>query len=445
MFRIITLCLLFFSFGKISAQGLSYSLDLQATGLVYSEETSPFWMHSNQRGRIDEATNFSGLLSGKIQYALEPETLFEFGAGSLYQDGFTNDLQADELYFAFQKSWFSAVLGRKQRPDLYNGLSATNENIVWSLNARPMNGIRLFTNRPVFFKNNRGIGFKAALEEYITDDERFVEDTRVHHKNFHLVYRAAQLQVSAGLEHFVQWGGVHPEFGQLPASFSEYKNVFFGKEGDDIVGGQEVNALGNHLGSYVINLQTSFRNYDVELIYNHLFEDGSGRVLRNTPDGRYGLYLSDREPGEKLIQNIMYEFYYTKNQSKNFPSDDFIDNYFNNNLYRSGWTYGNKTLGVPFISTRSLNSNYYNNTILVHHLGISGYSGNVPYKLLLSYRKNYGPLLGGEIPPHTVFSTYLELKVYQGILDVNLLIASDFSSLGDSNFGGGIQISRKIF
>lgn len=431
---------------SLSAQNFEYSGTASLNGIIFSEEESPFWFHSNKRGRIDELTNVSGWVNASGAYFLTPNAKLEVGVGGLFQDGYTDKFQLDESYLSFKNNWLEITAGRKQRKELYHGLSASNENILWSLNARPLPGVQIKTTRPIFINGNRGLGFEAALEEYITDDERYVENTRVHHKSFNLVYRhSSGFEFSAGLQHFVQWGGIHPEFGQLPDSFSDYKNVFIGKEGDDTVGGQEANALGNHLGSYEVKLKTNLANYRLELIYNHLFEDGSGRSLGNTPDGRYGIYLQDQTPGN-WMDAIMYELYYTKNQSSNSPTSDGRDNYFNNNLYRSGWTYENRILGVPFIGLDEERFRVDNNLVLVHHIGISGIGWrNIPYRLLTSYRKNYGAKGGGNIRPHDILSTYLDLKLLQNIVDVNLQLGADFNTMDSPNFAAGILLSKKIF
>ena len=343
-------------FLSVNAQQIDFKGNVNATGLLFSEDNSPFWLHTNQRGRIDELTNLSGFATIAGIYRFSENASLEGGLGALYQDGYTDALQLDEAYLAFNNSWLGIVAGRKQRQELYRGLSATNQSILWSLNARPLPGIRFFTKRPIFFKNNRGLGFEASLEEYFMDDERYVEDTKLHHKSFHLVYKSSpQFQISAGLRHFVQWGGTHPEFGDLPSDFKAYTRAITGRGvGDDTGDGiseQEINGLGNHLGSYEVNIKTILANYNVEIIYNHLFEDGSGSLLRNTPDGRYGVFIEDPTATiDSWIQAVMYEFYYTKNQSKNTPTTDGQDNYFNNNLYRSGWTYENRVLGLPFIT-----------------------------------------------------------------------------------------------
>ena len=429
----------------LQAQQINYEGFGSLTGIVYSQEESPFWIHSNQRGRIDESSNISAFFTAKATYEFSENASLEVGLGGLFHDGYSEKLQLDESYLGFQNSWLLAHVGRKQKTELYDGLSASNQNILWSLNARPLPGISFQTKQPIYFWKNAGLAFEASLEEFITDDERYVKDTRVHHKSFHLIFNKIQnFEFKVGLQHFVQWGGTSPVFGKLPGSFNDYINVFTGKEGNDNVSGEEANALGNHLGSYEVYLNTSINNYKVEILYNHLFEDGSGRVLRNTPDGRYGVFIKNPD-SNNIINSLMYEFYYTKDQSDDNITTDGSDNYFNNNLYRSGWTYESRILGVPFITLDDDRFRINNNKIIVHHIGISGIVSNLPYKLLTSYRKNYGGKGTTSFEKNTVLSTYLDLKVYQSYFDVNLQLGSDFSDIESPNFGAGVQLSKKLF
>jgi len=440
------LILLFLAFSGVNAQQVEFSGTVTTKGVIYSDDESPFWIHSNQRGRVDELTNFSGWVSGLATYKISENAGFELGLGALYQDGYSDKLQLDESYLGFQNNWLVAHVGRKQKTELYHGLSATNQNILWSLNARPLTGISFQTKHPIYFWKNAGLAFEVSLEEFITDEDRYVEDTRVHHKSFHLVFDKIQnFEIKLGVQHFVQWAGTSPEFGKLPGSFNDYLKVFTGSGvSEEVGGGNEINALGNHLGSYVAGIKTTFGKYKVEIIYNSLFEDGSGKRLRNTPDGRYGIFIANKETG-KWIDAFMYEFYYTKHQSTTISQEDFIDNYFNNSVYRSGWTYENRILGVPFITLDENRIEINNNTIIAHHFGMDGYIFNkIPYKLISSYRKNYGRW-GRNNLRSDILSTYLDLNVWQNVVDVNVQVGADFSSTASPNFGGGFQLSKRFF
>src|SRR5690606_12980487 len=115
------------------------------------------------------------------------------------QNGYLDNIQLDESFFGFENSWLEATVGRKQRKEIYKGLSASNENILWSLNARPLPGLSLRTTGPVYIFKKAGIGFQASYEEYFTDDDRYVKDIRIHHKSAHLVFnKIPNVEISVG-------------------------------------------------------------------------------------------------------------------------------------------------------------------------------------------------------------------------------------------------------
>lgn len=443
------LILLLFASG-VKAQFHEYSGAAEFQGIFSSRSENPFWFHSNKRGRVDEGTGMAGWIYASGKYYIHPEATLEVGTGLSFRDGYLHHLRLDEFYMQFENYWVRATAGSKQREELYRGLSATNENILWSLNARPMPGLRLELLRPVEFWEEADLGFIASLEEYSMENDRYVQNARVHHKSFHLVYSGfSNLEIRLGMQHFAQWGGTSAEYGVLPGGFSDYLTVISGSglSGNDHggVSEQEVNALGNHLGSYEVNLKTTFQNYDIELLWNHIFEDASGLRLGNTPDGRYGIYISDTED-LGVIHAVMYEFYYTKDQSDGSSNTDGLDNYLNNNLYRSGWTHYRQVLGVPFFTLNDNRFRIGNNRFIAHHLGIRGNAFHkIPFKLLTSYRKNYGVKSFNFPETLNVFSTYLDVFLWESTFELHLQVGGDFSPSASPNHGFGFRFKRDLF
>lgn len=431
----------------------SYEVTFEGQGQLFSDDESPFWMHTNYRGRLDEKSYLFGLITSTARFDLSPKSYAELGLGALYKDGYQDGVKLDELYFNFVSPKFGVVVGKKQREDLFQGLSATNESILWSLNAAPMPGIRFFIKDPLFLIDDHGLGIKASLEEYLMDDDRYIADTRVHHKSAHLVYRSKNnFQIDVGVQHFVQWAGTSEEFGVLPGSFEDYIRIFTGMASEGDVGnGQEVNALGNQIGSYELKIKTKIRDLDFRFIYNHIFEDASGMKGGNLPDGRYAVYFEDNRDafwGTSWLKAFMYEFYYTKNQSRSRVSSeiDGADNYFNNNLYRSGWTYNSQVLGVPFILLNDNNFRIGTNILTVHHLGMRGQLfDDYPYRFLLSYRKNYG--VKGSFFPETkeIFSSLIEVELINSNYNLKAQLGADLKFQDNSNFGVGLNFSKTIF
>jgi hypothetical protein len=432
--------------------GLYYSAEANLRGLASTGDKLPFWMYHNQRGRISEDTNLAAWFSGKATYIFNNNSVLEIGAGFLYSEGTGKDFIPDELYASYATSFFQLTAGRKQQEEWYDGLSSSNRSLLWSLNARPLPGIQLETLRPVFLLKNFGI--EASWAEYLMEEERFSSNARVHHKSFHLVYSTADrsFKIKAGLQHFAQWGGTSSEFGEQPESFKDYVRIVTGRNGDEgATGSDQLNALGNHLGGYEIYISKSFSNFYAEVFYNHIFEDGSGRRLGNTPDGRYGLFIARKEKSN-FINSLMYEFYTTHHQSHTTSGPHKNDNYFNNGGYRSGWTYYNRVIGAPFFTVdTTARQHIINNKFTVHHLGIGGnlsVSGNeLPYKLLLSYAQNDGRRDKRYDPKQDVLSALYDIKLFQSqqnTIDVNFQLGLEYNTYSAPNYGAGLHATYKM-
>ncbi len=428
-------------------------------GLVSPNERSPFWMHSNQRGRVTDSTNLVSWISGKGIYELNENSGFEIGAGLLYQDANNKaKINIDELYGQYKNSWLQIVGGRKQHEELYGGLSGTNGNMLWSLNARPLPGIQISTVEPIYFLFDKSLGLSGSWNEFHMYKNRYVENTLLHNKNLYLNYRNDDgLKIKLGIQHFAQWGGISPEpaIGKQPTGFSDYIRVITGHDGgDNSLEREQENALGNHLGSYDLIIRKEFKRVDLEFVYNHPFEDGSGMIMVNLFDGYYGLYANFKKKSRwdqenMLVKSMMYEFYYTKGVYTS--SKDWVeswDNYFHNGIYRSGWTYNNNIIGLPFFSTNfdgkfDKNRVIDNSRILIHHLGFKGWlNDNMPYKMLLSYRKNYGVNLYNSMPEN-IFSSMLDVNLLNSPFNLSVQTAADFSE-GEVNMGAGIKLNKQF-
>ncbi len=345
-------------------------------------------------------------------------------------------------------------MGNKRRPEFYNGLSVSNESILWSLNHRPLPGVHLETAKTIFFSGDSGFGFEAMWSDYLMEENRFVSNARLHHKRLHLVYEPnIKWRFKLGIRHAVQWGGTSPVHGEQPTGLEDYIRVVTGRGGNDnALPGEQINALGNHLGSYELYVDRQFEGLKARFIYNSIFEDGSGSRLANFPDGRYGIFLDFEN--KSWVNSFIYEFYYTKDQSQTRPH--LWDNYFNNGIYASGWTYKNQVIGLPFFTT-----NYYenyptrtnakrigNNLITAHHIGISGYIFEKrPYKFLLSYRNNYGHNVNRGVDDYEHFdaddargTTQIPQNILSSYIEVNLLGSNQFVMLDSF---ASVDISQK--
>ena len=435
------------------ARGIDYSAILNVKGLFSTEDDLPFWMYHNKVGRVNPDSNISAWFTGKALTYLGLNSFIELGAGVVYQDGTSEELMIDELYAHYEYKWLKITLGQKHKPILYNGLSATNENVLWSLNHRPLPGIQIGTNRPVFFSSNsyteaQGLGIEASWEEYFLGNDRYVEGAMLHHKNLRLVYRwSNDWELKVGIHHFAQWGGSPEgdESRERPSSFGDYLEVITG-QGGEVGLDKDADVLANHLGSYEFFLSKRFTNFRLQFIYNHIFEDSWGMGFGNFPDGRYGIYYEDVDT-ERLFNSFILEYYTTRNQ-RNISGDINRLEYFSHGIYKSGWTYRNRIIGAPFFTANKDGMGISNNKFSAIHFGAGGRlpfgTYNLPYKFLLSYDHREGSWTNWINPNENIVHTYLNATIFDRAFKVNLEFAADLGADAGSNFGAGIHLVYEI-
>lgn len=371
-----------------------------ANAIVSNDNENPFWFHTNSNFSVGELTNLS--VTGEIQASLNYSS-FQINAGAAVfgRDGVQDAVQRRDLYLQFENPWLLATVGAKKQREVLDGLSATNQNFLWSGNARPLPGILLEANRPI--KISKTFGVDWALAHYELNDARFVDGTHVHYKRLGLITQINENnRLTAQIQHYAQWGGTSPVFGNLKDGFRDFVKVFFAANSTEIgLENETKNAIGNHLGSYLLTYEciTDMGNFSV--YHEHPFEDGSGTRLANIPDGVWGVYF--RPKGSKLLSSVLYEYIDTSDQSGNTRVSGF-DGYFGNNIYRSGWTYEENIIGAPFIlfdknvEINAENTAFVANRSKVHHLALKGQSGKFQWTVkttyanyLGTYRKPFSP------------------------------------------------------
>ena len=89
----------------------------------------------------------------------------------------------------------------------------------------------------------------------------------------------------AALQKILQWVA-------LPKDIKAFWDIFTAGAGSkDSPVNEKLNALGNHLGSYNVRLDLHLRKFKAGLYWQSIFEDNSGRKLRNGEDGLWGLSI----------------------------------------------------------------------------------------------------------------------------------------------------------
>ena len=408
MLRLTALILLFI--GGLQGYGQDRKGYYQAEiGGGVTADRLPFWLHTNTFGKITNDTYLWGTVGVGTPFSKSDTRAFDYsfgfeGTGALGRK--EHRIFIDQLYGRVRWQNLILDLGIIKPEIVYDGLSSTNGDMLYSTNSRSMPGINLHT-------------------------QDFIK---------------------------LPWIGKW-------VSFKDYARVVLIKAGGGDAPENEINKLGNHIGNEFLKIRYNNERWGAEFYYDHIFEDGSGEKFRNRPDGLYGLYFT-RKKNFKWFKSFVYEFYYTKCQSGPFHNDPVSgevvggnDNYFNNGIYQSGWTFYGQVIGSPFFTPKpeeasGITRGVLNNRFYAHHLGICGdLPGDIRYKLMMSYSLNYGTHSvhfinkNGEYTTKPQFSWGLELIAPDTKLPFHtaLNVGFDKGDLLKNSFGIMLKIFKTGF
>lgn len=453
---------------------LSYSGNAQTRTLGYQAEiggatsAQPFWLHAGTRGKIAPDTYLWGNFGLFTGYAKTDTRAFDFafgaeGTGALGSD--EHRLFVNQLFGQIRWQNLTLRVGLWDKPEQYDGLSASNGNILYANNTRNMPGISIATWD--YLKITRWLWIKFNYDEYLMIDDRYVDKAHLHNKLLGFkVNLTSRFDLCAGIEDYAQWGGTAPE-GKKKYNAKDYLRLILSKKGGANASlSDQINVLGNHIGRYYVHLDYRHQAFEANFYYNHLYEDGSGMRFQNWQDGLYGIRFA-RKDSDLWFKSFVYEFYFTKDQSgpvHDIPApngDGRIilggnDNYFNHGEYRSGWSLYGQTIGVPFFTpTAPVDgkiSGIYNNRFIAHHWGICGRLPwwEMQYSLLCSYSLNYGrhsvPFKNEAeekiVKPQFSFGLKLTVPENKIPFQADLRLGFDKGDLLKNRFGAMLSISK---
>ncbi len=423
---------------QISAQEVEFSGGVEVMGILGSQEGLPFWFYTETNTATGTFSNASTVVFAKATYSLSENAQLETGMSAFFRDEVPTPFQRNNLYASFKNNAIKITAGaRKQNEEAY-GLSMTNKNVIWNNNARAIPGILIEANNPLKISNVFSVDW--GIGNYFLNDTRYVSNVMVHYKRLSISAKINEKnKITARLQHVAQWGGTSPDFGKLPQDFSAFVSVFFAKK--TTAPGENINALGNHIGSILVDYEFETKIGDFSMYYDHLFEDGSGTRYANFPDGLWGVIYTPKN--KNIIMHLLYEFATTLDQSGTTGVSGF-DNYFSNNLYRSGWTYEQTIIGLPFIlvdknlEITNLTSPIVSNRVQVHHIGINGMYKALNWKVKSTFATHYGTYRQPFATPQKVWSNALWIQ-YEFKKYGKALFQTGFDATGSTTvFGLGI-------
>jgi hypothetical protein len=411
--------------GALPAQDtVRYELGTQAVGA--SQQYLPHYSTANRFGVFDDTDRIGGLLRAQVS-ASHAFTDHWSIVGRLdaiaKQSSQLRELWLQQGYLAIRYRAFELSGGRVEETTGSQPVSLSSGSLGVSGNTRPIPRIKLalaeYTNVP-FTR-----GFLQVKGSYVhgwLGPERHVANAYLHEKSaYGKLGGKLPVNLYGGFTHFVIWGGTTAGV-EILNTFEDYWRVVTGGGAADnaLVPGEAVNAAGDHLGVYDLGTEITLKNFRIQIYQQTPFEDASGNNPFNG-DRLLGVSLRSRDE-RSLVAGVLYEFLHTTHQSgpgRPDPSGDALwedgdrghpyggrDNYYNNYLYKTGWTYQDRIIGTPLFFTKSrakryipgfvdpdeggFNFNVVNNRIIAHHLGVEGYVKTAHYKLLGTFTTNYG-------------------------------------------------------
>jgi hypothetical protein len=416
------------AFATVQAQQKTFNYSLTVQGETSSSDYLPFWFYANKHGIMDTHSPGGQAIFTFQKNIRSHNTGFDIGFGTtivgrLSENStlFFNQLYGTIAYKAlqFKGGRFYETLGTVD-PSLSMG------SLAISSNATPVPKIKLgiFHYSSVPFTHGY-VEFKGEIAHGWLGKNRFIQSPWLHQKSAYLRFGGNfAFRPYVGIVDEATWAGTSATEGRYPHSLQAYFRVLLGNSGtglNNVNKGDRIYKLGDHRGIWDFGFYLDLGHYHFTAYRQQIWNDKNGLKFR-TPDGLTGFSLAMPEKGPQYVQKVVLEFLYTKNQRGPLgPSPGRGGaggrlNYYDNYLYRTGWTYKGRNIGNPlFVNAYNprlrgivVTANQYlnyknpvgvvNNRIVAQHIGFRGQlSSVVGYKILVTHSKNYGTFYGNDL------------------------------------------------
>ena len=491
-----TVFTIFFSFIIVNlfAQSEEVKREIKYTAeigtILSTNGETPFWLRANQYGIVPSQSpilTVRGAVSSDYKKAITKEDQYKlskfdwgYGLNVVGNVGKENQLLIPEAYVKAKYGAFEIYAGRRKEIFGLVDTTLSSGSYIWSGNALPMPKIQIST--PNFVPLGFTKGFLSFKGSYANG---WFENSRTDVKNFYLHQKSLYFRLGkpdwkfhfyGGFNHQVQWGGelLYPDpknqfsiNGKVGSSFNDYINVVTGRSlatvGDTTKNGgnDAFNRSGNHLGTIDFGFEITTNDFSILCYRQNIYEDGSLAYLSNITDGLNGISINIKKKSEAKIrvQKVIVEYLNTNSQGGVGGSDNTDarlrgqDNYFNNGVYKNGWSYNQNSLGTAFINNVLDVANttglfFNNNRVEAFYLGILGaISNNIHSEIRISNSKNAGIYQSPFLKVKNQFSGLISLNYFPLFLEkavIKLSFAIDSGELYEDNFGFYLGLKKNL-
>lgn len=416
MYRIFkTLITLFFIVSGIASVVLGQiHTSVETAGIVSSSSNTPFWLQSNRHGIYAVHGNqlFARFQTHGETNISDNLSIF-YGTDFIARPGKKSTLSFNQGYLKVQSYGLEFAAGRFHHTSPFYDESLSMGSLGISNNASPIPQIRLGLPgwTPVPF-TDEFVHIRAHLTHGWLGSRRYTESVLLHEKAVYFLFGgAAPLNVYGGLTHYAMWGGKnHPTQKNIPTRFQDFVNVFFSFKGDrSTPGPEQTHALGDHMGTWDFGFFLERGEYELTVYRQFLYEDYTNLLFKSYMDALTGISIRFPKELKFPVDRFTYEYLYTKFQagpreSRGNRAGDgqgpyrYNENYYNHNIYRTGWVYNMRTIGNPLFTPSETNLGILNNRIIAHHIGFVSAAGPVTLTGKATFSRNYGKRCDNRVP-----------------------------------------------
>ncbi|WP_420149269.1 capsule assembly Wzi family protein [Spirosoma sp.] len=491
-FLLTTLLIISCSISKAQTKS-QHQTFVEVGGIVSSNERTPFWLRANQFGIVPYSSPAGTLRAGVTGSVLLTDTagiyarkapsrawVLSYSAEAVGNVGKENRLLAPEYYVKLAHRQLELVVGRRREVTGVVDTLLTSGSYSWSGNALPIPKVRFGTKGFAHIGRRKWLGINAFIAHGWMANTNYMQQSFLHQKS--LILRIGKplsaIHFYVGINHVAQWAGRSDSLdyhyavnGQLPNQLRDFPNVLFavrmnGLNNPRVTSFDYVNMYGNHIGNYDFGIALRLPAVSLLVYHQHSFDDLSGILFRNMPDGLSGIQIRPTRHGSSAfrLEAVLLEFLSTMNQSGAIfdpnveQTETGADNYFNNRQYQDGWTYKNRIVGTPFITLKQdvkpdnqKNTGWVinNNRVQVAHIAMrSTIARRMNVVAKVSYSKNYGVPMESFSRPLAQWSSLIQVGTPLPWLGETLLtasVAADFGQLYTNATGVSVGLRKTVW